>query len=335
MRVFDGANPLPLVIEPKAKGVDVVQWAQNNREVLDKLLATHGGLLFRGFDVNSVEKFEGLVRATSGELMHYTERSSPRHVISGRVYTSTDHPPHLDIFLHNEQSYNLRFPTRIFFYCEQAAPVGGATPVADTRRLFRRLSRATRTKFMEKKYMYVRNFGQGVGLDWGEAFQTQDKPAIERYCRENRIEFEWIAGNRLKTCQVREPVAVHPVSGELAWFNHTTFFHISTLPRAAADALLAELGEKGLPNNTYYGDGSPIESEVLEELRRAYLAEKVSFPWETGDVLMLDNILSSHGRDPFEGPRTVLVAMAGSMDWECVLPRDDSLPGWTDMHDPN
>jgi hypothetical protein len=28
MRVFDQATPLPLVIEPKAKGVDVVQWAR-------------------------------------------------------------------------------------------------------------------------------------------------------------------------------------------------------------------------------------------------------------------------------------------------------------------
>ncbi|MFN2414368.1 MAG: TauD/TfdA family dioxygenase, partial [Pyrinomonadaceae bacterium] len=29
-----------------------------------------------------------------------------------------------------------------------------------------------------------------------------------------------------------------------------------------------------------------------------------------GDVMMLDNFLSSHGREPFAGPRRILVAMA-------------------------
>jgi len=40
--------------------------------------------------------------------------------------------------------------------------------------------------------------------------------------------------------------------------------------------------------------------------------QRIVFPWLTGDVLMLDNMLTAHARDPFEGPRKVVVAMAQS-----------------------
>ena len=38
--------------------------------------------------------------------------------------------------------------------------------------------------------------------------------------------------------------------------------------------------------------------------------QAVAFPWERGDILMLDNMLVAHGRKPFTGPRKILVGMA-------------------------
>ena len=73
--------------------------------------------------------------------------------------------------------------------------------------------------------------------------------------------------------------------------------------------MLAEFTEDDLPTNTYYGDGTPIEPSVLDELREIYRQETVAFPWEKGDVLMLDNMLAAHGRAPFVGTRKVLVGM--------------------------
>jgi len=133
---------------------------------------------------------------------------------------------------------------------------------------------------------------------------------VEAYCRSNAIEVEWKDGDRLRTRQVRPVMARHPRTREMVWFNHATFFHVSTLEPSLRDLFLIGFDEEELPNNTYYGDGSPIEPSVLDELRQAYRQEMVAFPWQKGDILMLDNMLTSHGRAPFVGPRKVVVGMA-------------------------
>jgi alpha-ketoglutarate-dependent taurine dioxygenase len=301
---------LPLVIQPRLNNIDLQQWTENNRAYLEKALGQHGAILFRGFGLNSVTKFEQFVRAVSGDILAYHERSSPRSQISGRIYTSTDYPPDKRIFLHNEQSYNLTFPMKIFFFCAQAPREGGATPIADTRRIFGRVPDEIRERFIQRKYMYVRNYGDGFGLSWREAFQTAQRSEVEEYCRRNRIEFEWKTGDRLRTKQVREAAIRHPKTGEWVWFNHLTFFHVSTLDPQIQDEVMKMFVEEDLPNNTYYGDGKKIEERVLQQLREAYEKESVRFDWKEGDALMLDNLLVAHGREPYSGERKVAVGMS-------------------------
>lgn len=308
----------PLVITPLVSGLDLAGWAQRCLPVVLHNLHLSGAVLFRGFHVTDADAFDRAVRAIAGEPLSYEERSSPRSTVKGRVYTSTEHPADQHIFLHNEQSYNLVFPLRLFFGCVTAATDGGATPLADTRRVFNRLPRAIRDRFLKRGYMYVRNFGDGFGLPWEEAFQTSDPHEVEIYCQKNGIECEWRSGGRLRTRQVRRAAGLHPFTGEPVWFNHATFFHVSTLEGGLGDALTAALGDEDVPNNTRYGDGERIEPDVLAALREAYQSEKTSFPWERGDLLLIDNMLTSHGRAPFVGPRLVLAAMTTPFPWTGV-----------------
>jgi hypothetical protein len=87
-------------------------------------------------------------------------------------------------------------------------------------------------------------------------------------------------------------------------------FHVSNLTPGVRDSLLEQFKDDELPRNAFYGDGSKIEDSILQEIRETYDRTAVRFTWRKGDVLMVDNFLTSHGRDPFIGPRTVLVAMA-------------------------
>ncbi|HEU5133187.1 MAG TPA: TauD/TfdA family dioxygenase, partial [Pyrinomonadaceae bacterium] len=167
---------------------------------------------------------------------------------------------------------------------------------------------------------YARNFGEGFGLPWQETFQTRSKADVEQYCSEHEITCTWLKDDRLRTTQVRPVIARHPRTGELTWFNHATFFHISTLNPTMRDFFLSEFAEEGLPNNTYYGDGSRIEPEVMDHLRQAYLQEKIVFPWQKSDVLMVDNMLASHAREPYSGERRVVTGMADPHRWKDCLP---------------
>lgn len=311
---------LPGVVSPALPGLDLAEWAGGHRDLVEAHLHTHGALLFRGFGIHSAEALGPVVQALAGEPLPYSERSSPRSQVHGHIYTSTDHPPSESIFLHNEQSYNLTFPLRLVFCCVTAAPHGGETPLADTRRIHQRIPPEVRARFLEQGYLYVRNFDGRFGLSWQTAFQTEDRAEVEAYCRRNEIAFEWKEGQRLKTWQRRRAACRHPVTGEPVWFNHATFFHVSTLPSAIGAALIAELGEEALPHTTFYGDGSPIEPHVLELLRAAYHEETVAFSWREGDVLLVDNLLAAHGRAPFAGPRRVLAALARPLSWDAVLP---------------
>jgi alpha-ketoglutarate-dependent taurine dioxygenase len=303
------AQNLPMVLEPRLDGVNLSSWARSNREFLDRSLHQHGGILFRGFDLQSQDDFEQAVKSMSVELMHYMEGATPRVQLSENVYTSTEYPANQSIELHNELSYVITWPGRIWFYCVTPSQEGGETPIADVRKVLKRIDPAIVDRFVQKGWMLVRNFGNDMSLPWQKVFRTDDASTLETYCREAQIELEWIDSQRLRTRQVRPPVARHPRTGEMIWFNHICFWHVSSLEPDVRESMLSVFGEENLPYNTYYGDGSPIEDSVIDEIRDAYSQETIKFPWRERDLLMLDNMLVAHGRQPFVGPRRILAAM--------------------------
>ena len=308
--LFPGGK-LPLLVQPApGNKVDLCAWVAANRGPIEQRLMDHGGILFRNFGLDGPGHLESFITAFSGDPLPYRERSSPRTKISGNVYTSTEHPATQHIFLHNENSYQGTWPLKIFFLCVVPPEQGGETPIADCRRILRRIDPQIRERFREKGFRIVRNFSGLMGLPWETVFQTRDRAEVETYCREHGIQSEWKADGGLRTTTLRPALAVHPKTGGETWFNHGTFFHVTTLDPELSEVLTACMPEEDLPTNTYYGDGSAIEKEVLEALRDAYRRETVSFPWQQGDLMVLDNMLTAHGRAPFKGKRTIAVGMS-------------------------
>lgn len=323
----DGES-LPLLVRCREAGVDLAGWAGERRPELEAALLRHGGILLRGFRVDGTGGFERAIAATSDGWAEYREAATPRTEVTRNISTSTDYPADQTILLHNENSHCDTFPRKIYFHCVRPAAQGGETPIADCRRvlaaLAERLDPAVLRRFREQGVQYVRNFGDVLGFPWQEVFKSETRDGVEAYCREAGIVPEWLDardgsgdagdgdgdGDRLRTRYVRPAVIPHPLTGEETWFNHGTFFHVTSLHPEVREVLLETFAEEDLPYNTYYGDGSPIEPEVLDTLREAYAGATVAFPWQAGDVLMLDNLLVAHGRSPFEGERRILVGMA-------------------------
>ncbi|MDW5324855.1 TauD/TfdA family dioxygenase [Plantactinospora sp. KLBMP9567] len=315
---------LPLLARPERPGVPLVEYVRTHPEAVRRWLDRAGAVMFRGFGV-TLDGLGPVTTALAGTPEAYVERSTPRTELADRVYTATDHPADQRIPLHNENSYQWQFPGLLAFCCLRPATSGGATPVADTRRVLARIPPAVLRPFAEHGVRYVRTFGAGLGLPWQEVFQTASRSAVTDYCRSRDIEVEWRPDGVLRTCQVRPAVAVHPRTGARVWFNHAAFFHPYALPAEVREALLRQVAEEDLPNVARYGDGRRIPRGVLAELVAAYAAEQVAVPWEAGDVLLVDNLLAAHGREPFSGERRVAVTMAGPIRWADVAASPDGV----------
>ncbi len=281
--------------------------------VLATLLARHGALLMRGFGVHGPAELEARVRRIAAEPMPYLDRASRRSTVTSAVSTATDTPARYEIALHNESSFTARFPARLFFSCVRPAERGGATLLADVRRVLARLDDTLVRRFEDHGVLYVRHFGNGPGMDWRTVFQVEDEAQMRAYAAANGIEATFGSGGRLRTRQVRPAVATHPETGERLWFNHVWALNTASLEQDLRDALPAEV-----PHQTAYGDGTPIPAAVLEAIRAAYAAETVPVRWEAGDLLVVDNLSMAHGRESYAGDRSVLLAMTDPLGWPAL-----------------
>ena len=315
---FLNEKRLPLILEPEgrdATGQDpeaFLSLCLERRDFLREKLIGCGALLFRGFPALDVAGFARFVRSFSGkEPFDYVGGASPRTKLGGGVYTSTEYPQNVTLSLHNELSYTYRWPEHLYFCCVTPAARGGETPIADSRALLETIGAEVVRRFKEKGVKYDRNLPDGPGYEfsWQAAFETHERPAVERYCREGGIRFGWREDGGLWLSEVRPATTRHPMTGDEVWFNQADGFHPSALDPETYRTLISAMSEERFRLNSHFGDGSPLDVSDLKRVREAMIKEMVPVAWQAGDLLVLDNLLACHGRMPYVGPRKILLAI--------------------------
>jgi len=313
--LLPGGLPLPLVARPvgsKRSKSDLIALIESERAWIEEKVLEHGGVLFRGFELDNSDDFQQAAQAVIPALKPYVEGQSPRTKVGANVYTSTEYPKHLRITLHSELSYVKNPPPKLLFFCDTPATQGGETPIVDTRQVYLKMPEALRAKFETLNVKYVKNMPgneKGLGKTWMGHYETDDKKAVEKYLNENEMTYEWLPDGGLRTESNRPAIRTHPVTGEKVWYNQANLWHITNLEPARRKVLMQVCGEKKLPTHCYFGDGSVMSEAELDTVRKVMWDNAAIFPWEKGDLLVLDNILTAHGRMTFDGPRKTLVAM--------------------------
>ena len=301
----------PAIVHVSKLDHTVLEWASHNALAIEDTLSRFGAILFKTTSIENPEMLEEFARITSSEIPTFTEESSPRSLVKGKVLTSTDYPSEYPIQLHNEYSYAGSWPMKLFFCCLQQPAFGGETPIADSRIVLSRMRPATRNAFEKKGILYVRNYRPNVGVSWQTAFSTYDRNSVRKICEQAKIECQWDNHDVLRTRQFGSAILSHPKTNELIWFNHAFFFNVRAIePIALRDVLTTYADDDPLSTNTLFGDGSPISAEIIEEIRALYAGASYYNHWDRGDVLLIDNMLTAHGRSAFRGKRQIVVVMA-------------------------
>ncbi len=299
----------PPMLAAEATG-DAPHWAAGHRDALRAIVAEHGSVLVRGLGLRDAAEVGAVFQRLATGLMTEKEAFAPRRTYSDGVYSATKWPPNQVMCMHHELSYALEFPGLMLFACLIAPTGGGATAVADSPTVLDALPAELVERFERQGWLLTRNYNEDIGASVAEAFGTEDRGAVESYCRANAIEFEWQPDGGLRTRQRRSAVVRHPVTGQRCWFNQIAFLNEWTIDPEVREFLVDVYGADGLPFNTRFGNGDPVGEDVVQLLNQVYEANTAREPWQSGDLLLVDNIRTAHSREPFEGPREVLVAMA-------------------------
>ena len=300
----------PPILRVAATG-DPARWAAEHRNGLRTFVAEHGSLLVRGLGLRDAAETEAVFRQL-GSLMTEREAFAPRRRYSEGVYSSSKWPPNQHMCMHHELSYALEFPSLMLFACLVAPTSGGETPLADSSAVLHTLPAELVERVERHGWLLIRNYNEDIGASVAEAFGSDDRRTVESYCRANAIEFEWQPDGGLRTWQRRSAVVRHPRTGRRCWFNQLAFLNEWTMEPELREYLVDIYGD-ALPFNTRLGNGDPIGADVVQVIDEAYERNTAREPWQSGDLMLVDNVRTAHARESFEGPREVLVAMADAM----------------------
>jgi alpha-ketoglutarate-dependent taurine dioxygenase len=302
----------PLVLECQNSGVDLAAatgWLTDQANELADHASRHGAVLFRGFPVNTAEDFDAFVAAFGFPNFPYYESLSNAVRVNRtpRVFTANEAPPEVTIYLHHEMAQTPIYPSRLFFFCEAPAATGGATPLCRSDVLWEKLAERCPhfCRDLEAKglrYSHVMpaadDANSGMGRSWKNTLRADTSADAERRLRDLGYEWDWLPDGGLRATTPVLPAVRRLSGGRTAFFNQLI---------AASQGWKDGRIEPG--RAITYGDGSPLDTTGAAEA--AQLGDELAFdiPWQKGDVALVDNFVTMHGRRTFTGTRKVLASL--------------------------
>jgi alpha-ketoglutarate-dependent taurine dioxygenase len=304
---------------------DFLAYARDHTGALKQELYAYGALLIRGLPPH-VEQFAALCDLFGPPATH-SELSSLRTRLGEGVYTSTDHPADQMIQMHNEQAYLSYWPKIASFMCVKPPTSGGQTPVADCRNFDEELPANLAHRLRTLGVKYVRNIGSESTIPWKAVYGVNSREELEAYCARRNIEVVWRPDGTPRTISTLPAYVRHPETTTDCFFNNiVSASHHSLAARQRAQ--IEKLFETPLdqPNSVLFGDGVPISYGEVQTLLSAYQRRTFQFDWREGDILIADNVLVAHARNPFQGTRKVVVRINDIHD---ALQSADAMSGAT------
>ncbi|KAL4756471.1 uncharacterized protein BDW70DRAFT_154180 [Aspergillus foveolatus] len=337
-------TPIPLALQPTGSikptlesAIATVKSLQRTK-TLTSLLAKHGTLLFRGLPIHSASDFSAFAHAFGFSPHEIIGIVVDRPLLAPNVAPANEAPKEVRIYNHNESPQVPHAPEYVFFYANRAPKKGGETPISSSLELFHRARaeipefidllaekgvKSSVTYTVERQYVGGSTLRQAFGKEFvdGDDEQTKRRKVeaqIARYGRGKYTTFEW-SDNADGQGQVLTLTHHLPVIRTQSGTNLPTLF--TGLVAYYKNNLEAKTGSGARRKNVAvqtFGDGTPIPEEYLATLARITDEIRVLHRWQEGDVLVFDNVIAQHGREPWEGEQGDRVVLASLFDGETV-----------------
>ena len=305
----------PLILKcetPDATLEETTGWVREHSAELDSLAFQHGAVLLRRFPVADFNDFDAVIRACGLPNFRYEDSLSNavRVVKTERVFTANEAPPEVTIFLHHEMAQTPIYPSKLLFYCEQAAETGGATPLCRSDKLYELMQREIPdfAHDCETKGLQYTNVmpgfddpKSGMGRSWQSTFKAQTQAEAEARMRELNYSWDWLPDGSLKAATPVLQAVRDLGDGRKSFFNQLIA------------AYKGWKDDRNDPSKSIrHGDGSILDPDAV--MKCAELAEQVTFDlhWQNGDVAIVDNYVAMHGRRTFTGTRKVLASLVAA-----------------------
>lgn len=310
-----GGAAFPLVLacqSPQAPLDATTAWVESQRDELEGQLAEHGAILFRGFPLATAQDFDAFIAGFGFPNFAYKDSLSNavRTNFTERVFSANEAPADVTIFLHHEMAQTPIFPSKLFFFCEQAAETGGATPLCRSDVLYEQLAERCPDflRACEEQGLRYTNVmpslddpASGMGRSWQSTFRRDTREQAEARMSQLGYSWEWLDDGCLRATTPRLQAVREISPGRKTFFNQL---------------IAAFKGWKDRRNDPSkaitLGDGTPLDRDAV--ILAADMAEALTFdvPWQNGDVALVDNYVVMHGRRTFTGQRKILASLVAA-----------------------